>query len=98
MITKVHEKGGEVLMFDRDDEGKEMEFRDIYRVVLKGEEVGKEVRYWVALVRGEQEVKVQEKEVEGAEWMGWDEAETKVTFESGRVMLRRAREGLGRLS
>lgn len=81
---------------DRDENGKEIEFRENYRVMLKGEEVGKEVRYWVALVRGEQELKVQEAEVAGAEWVGWDEAERRLSFESGKAMVRRAREGLGR--
>jgi isopentenyldiphosphate isomerase len=81
---------------DRNENGKEMELRENYRVMLKGEEVGKEVRYWVALVRGEQELKVQEMEVAGAEWMGWDEAENRISFESGKVMVRRVREGLGR--
>jgi len=86
----------ERLISSRDGDGKEVEFKEVYRVVLKGEELGKEVRYWVAVVRGEQEVRVQEVEVAGAEWVGWDEAEERISFESAKVMVRRVRELLGR--
>jgi len=50
--------------------------------------VGKEVRYWVGLVRGDQKIKVQEREVAGAMWVTWEEALNKVTFEECRGMLR----------
>lgn len=56
---------------------------------------GKEVVYFVGLVRGEQELRLQEKEVAGARWVGWDEALEVITFEEGREMLRGAREALG---
>ena len=66
-----------------------MEFREVYTNPIR--KVGKEVRYWVGVVKGEQEVTLQEKEVDGAKWVGWDEAESTITFEEGRAMLKRAR-------
>lgn len=51
--------------------------------------IGKEVRYWVGLVQGGQEVKVQAAEVNDARWLSWDEAEKTITFDEGRAMLRR---------
>lgn len=70
-------------------EGEEVEFREVYTNPIR--KVGKEVRYWVGVVKGEQEVVMQEMEVDGAKWVGWDEAEKTITFEEGRAMLRRAR-------
>lgn len=57
--------------------------------------VGKEVRYWVGVVRGEQEVRVQVEEVGEARWVGWEEAMETVTFDEGREMLRRVKACLG---
>ncbi len=37
-------------------------------------------------------------EVAGAEWVEWDEAVEMISFESGKAMGRRVREGLGRSS
>jgi hypothetical protein len=65
-----------------------VEFRELYTNPIR--KVGKEVRYWVGIVKGEQEVTVQE-EVDDAKWVGWDEAEKTITFEEGRAVLRRAR-------
>lgn len=50
--------------------------------------VGKEVRYWVALVRqGDRKLRLQEKEVADARWCSWDEAEALITFQEGRNVL-----------
>jgi bis(5'-nucleosidyl)-tetraphosphatase len=48
---------------------------------------GKEVIYFVAVVRREQEVRLQEKEVESARWVGWEEGRGLVTFGECREMV-----------
>jgi bis(5'-nucleosidyl)-tetraphosphatase len=50
--------------------------------------VGKEVRYWPAVVKGEQDIRVQTKELEGAEWMDWELALERITFDEAKTMLR----------
>ncbi len=53
--------------------------------------VGKEVKYWVTLVRdGEQRIKLQAKEVNDARWCGWQEALELITFDETRTMLTKA--------
>ncbi|KAE8453347.1 hypothetical protein EG329_011415 [Mollisiaceae sp. DMI_Dod_QoI] len=73
--------------------GEKIKLRERYMNPIRRQ--GKEVVYFVGLVRGEQELRLQEKEVAGARWVGWDEALEVVTFEEGREMLRGAREALG---
>ncbi|TVY18893.1 Diadenosine hexaphosphate hydrolase [Lachnellula arida] len=81
--------GVEDLVGFRDRDGEEIEFTEVYTNPVR--KVGKEVRYWVGVVKGEQDVVLQEAEVDGAKWVGWDEAEETITFEEGRAMLRRVR-------
>ncbi|TVY48939.1 Bis(5'-nucleosyl)-tetraphosphatase [asymmetrical] [Lachnellula occidentalis] len=81
--------GVEDFLVFRNREGEEVEFREVYTNPIR--KVGKEVRYWVGVVKGEQELVVQELEVGGAKWVGWDEAERTITFEEGRAILRRVR-------
>lgn len=51
----------------------------------------KENTFWVALVEGDGEgVKVQEEEVEWAEWVGFEEALKMATYEETRGVLRQA--------
>ena len=51
--------------------------------------VGKEVRYWVGLVKdGDSKIKVQEREVADARWCSWEEAMALITFEEARNMLK----------
>jgi hypothetical protein len=62
--------------------------------------VGKEVRYWVGVVRhpdaAAQVVEVQqEKEVNGARWCTWEEARELITFQGGRDVLEMVGEVLG---
>jgi hypothetical protein len=47
--------------------------------------VGREVRYWVGLVRdGESKIKIQEREVAGARWCDWEDAMKLITFDEAR--------------
>ncbi|TVY53871.1 Bis(5'-nucleosyl)-tetraphosphatase [asymmetrical], partial [Lachnellula cervina] len=73
--------GVEDLLVFRNGEGEEVEFREVYTNPIR--KVGKEVRYWVGVVKGEQEVVMQEMEVDGAKWVGWDEAEKTITLRRG---------------
>ncbi|KAM3066166.1 hypothetical protein ACMFMG_010494 [Clarireedia jacksonii] len=59
--------------------------------------VGKEVRFWVAVLdkeEAEREIRVQEEEVEGYRWCSWEEAAKMMTFDVGRNMLKRVRDCL----
>jgi 8-oxo-dGTP pyrophosphatase MutT (NUDIX family) len=58
---------------------------------------GKQVRYWVAVARGEEgrnELVVQEKEVVTAAWYPWEEGIEMMRFKEGKEVLRRVRECL----
>lgn len=79
-------------MASSDEEGNELELKESYTNPIR--KVGKEVKYWVGLVKGEQEIKVQEKEVDEARWLDWEEAESTITFEEGRALLRKVRKAL----
>jgi tRNA nucleotidyltransferase (CCA-adding enzyme) len=50
--------------------------------------IGKETRFWVGIVRGEQEVRLQTEEVDEYKWCGWEEAMGCITFEDTRGVLR----------
>lgn len=50
--------------------------------------IGKETRFWVGVVRGEQEVRLQTEEVDEYRWCGWEEAMGCITFEDARGVLR----------
>lgn len=59
----------------------------------------KEVRYWVALVEdsrvageGEKAIEVQQKEVDDAKWVSWEEAEELITFDKGKAILKAAKD------
>lgn len=67
------------------ENGKEITLRERYTNPIRKQ--GKEVVYFVAVVRGEQEVRLQEKEVESARWVGWEEGRGLITFEECREML-----------
>lgn len=68
------------------------EFREVYTNPIR--KVGKEVRYWVALVKGGQGLRVDENEVEEARWCRWDEAPGLITFNEGKEVLRRVGRAL----
>ncbi|KAH8684761.1 NUDIX hydrolase domain-like protein, partial [Tricladium varicosporioides] len=69
----------------KDGEEKAVSFSEVYENPIR--KVGKEVRYWVAFVKEEQEVRVQEKEVEEGRWCGFEEAKGLITFTEGRRIL-----------
>jgi 8-oxo-dGTP pyrophosphatase MutT (NUDIX family) len=50
--------------------------------------IGKETRFWVGIVRGEQEVRVHIEEVDEYKWCGWEDAGRLITFEDTRSVLR----------
>jgi 8-oxo-dGTP pyrophosphatase MutT (NUDIX family) len=50
--------------------------------------IGKETRFWVGIVRGEQDVRLQTEEVDEYKWCGWEEASQLITFENTRSVLR----------
>ncbi|KAH6679656.1 NUDIX hydrolase domain-like protein [Halenospora varia] len=76
----------------KDGEEKAISFSEVYENPIR--KVGKEVRYWVAVVKGEQEVRFQEKEVEEGRWCSFEEAKGLITFTEGRRIL----EDVGRCS
>jgi 8-oxo-dGTP pyrophosphatase MutT (NUDIX family) len=57
--------------------------------------IGKETRFWVGIVRGEQEVRLQTEEVDEFNWCGWEEAGWLITFENTRSVLRMVRRLMG---
>lgn len=62
-------------------------FKEVYVNPVRN--VGKEVRYWVGLVKdGDSKIKVQEREVADARWCSWEEAMALITFEEARNMLK----------
>ncbi len=70
-----------------------MSFTERYQNPIR--KVGKEVRYWVGVLKGVQakrEIKVQAAEVIEAGWFGWEEGMERITFEEGREMLRKVEE------
>lgn len=82
---------GEVLEGVEEGE-EEVVIKEVYTNPVRN--VGKEVRFWLGLVMGEQSVKLQAKEVAGAEWMGWEQAVERITFQEGKEMLRGVMEYL----
>lgn len=70
-----------------------IEFREVYVNPIR--KVGKEVRYWPAVVIGEQQVELQQEEVEEYRWCEWAEAEGLITFSEGRAVLRQVKDCLG---
>ncbi|RDW75268.1 hypothetical protein BP6252_06410 [Coleophoma cylindrospora] len=68
---------------------REENFHETY--VTPSRTAGKVVRYFVAVVKGEEaerELTLQEKEVAGARWCSWEEAEEMIRFEECREMFR----------
>ena len=51
--------------------------------------VGKETKFWVGVVRGEADLRLQVGEVAEGRWCGWEEAMALVTFENTKEMLRK---------
>lgn len=82
--------GGEVL--EGVEEEEEVVIKEVYINPVRN--VGKEVRFWLGLVLGTQEVKLQAEEVAGAEWLGWEQAVERITFPEGKEMLRGVMECL----
>ncbi|KAL3421765.1 hypothetical protein PVAG01_05921 [Phlyctema vagabunda] len=70
-------------------------FREVYVNPMRN--VGKEVRYWVVLVKPDEaskELQLQEVEVNDAAWYGWDEASQKITYGEARDMFEGVVEAL----
>jgi 8-oxo-dGTP pyrophosphatase MutT (NUDIX family) len=101
-IRELREETGLVVTLDdvldlQESNGDSLDLKERYLNPVK--KVGKEVRYWVVLVTGEQatrELRLQTKEVNDSRWCGWDEAESLVTFEETRAMLKSVREAMER--
>ncbi|KAG9238897.1 hypothetical protein BJ875DRAFT_286339 [Amylocarpus encephaloides] len=86
--------GGEADEGEGQDEAEaERKFVEVYQNPLR--KVGKEVRYWPALLQdGGGGINVQEAEVVEARWCGWSEAESLLSFEEARGVLRALRSAL----
>lgn len=83
----------DLLKFERN--GGDSSFKEVYVNPVRN--VGKEVRYWVGLVKdGESKIKVQEREVADARWCGWEEALNLITFDEARNMLKTVERSLGK--
>ena len=68
-------------------------FKEVYVNPVRN--VGKEVKYWVGLVKdGENKIKVEEREVADARWCDWEEALHLITFDETRNMLKAAPNAL----
>jgi bis(5'-nucleosidyl)-tetraphosphatase len=68
-------------------------FKEVYVNPIRN--VGKEVRYWVGLVRdGQSNIRVQKREVADARWCDWDGALKLITFEETRNMLKAVESSL----
>ncbi|KAF4637216.1 hypothetical protein G7Y89_g866 [Cudoniella acicularis] len=91
-IRELHEETNltisldDILTFRAQPEEAAVSFSEVYENPIR--KVGKEVRYWAALVPGEQKVKIQEKEIEEARWCNWEEAKELITFGEGKKILR----------
>jgi len=71
---------GDILNLKSDEVGKEGEGDEYGDTPLRQysvhpyKNIGKESRFWVGIVRGEQEVRLQPEEVVEFKWCGWEEA------------------------
>jgi bis(5'-nucleosidyl)-tetraphosphatase len=89
------ETGLKIELFDllSFNDASESSFKEVYVNPVRN--VGKEVRYWVGLVKdGESRIKVQEREVADARWCDWEEAKKLITFEEARNMLKAVERSL----
>ncbi|KUJ12442.1 uncharacterized protein LY89DRAFT_722062 [Mollisia scopiformis] len=76
---------GDLIPLCSNETGTETVLRERY--ITPGRKEGKEVLYYPALVQGNQELRIQEKEVAEARWCGWAEAVQLATFGECRAMV-----------